>query len=104
MRSMQLVNGLDLEQEPFVYQNIDPERGLEAQAIELNVYWMLSGTRIAHSSEVPRQDHFIDRLEQAGPKLPMEPYGRIEHIAADPVYVPHAASLRLCVSASLREP
>jgi hypothetical protein len=34
----------------------------------------------------------------------MEPYGRIEHIAADPVYVPHAASLRLCVSASLREP
>jgi hypothetical protein len=45
------------------------------------------------------KDRLVDGLQQARAKLPMQPNGRIEHVASDPIYVHHPESLRLCVSA-----
>jgi hypothetical protein len=57
---MQLFDGLDFDEEPLVDQYVDPERRLEAKAIELDIDRILTRDRIAHSGKLPGQHGLID--------------------------------------------
>src|SRR5687768_10805116 len=101
MRSMQLIDRLDLYEQSFLDEDIDPERRIETEAFKLDVDWPLAGNLITHSGELRRQHRLIDRLQKPRTKLAMQADRQIEYVAAYLVDVPHPLSPRLCVSARI---
>jgi hypothetical protein len=99
MRSVQLIDRFDLYQQRSLDENVDAEGSWKAKAVKFDVDRMLSRDRIAHSGEGGWEESLMDAFEQARPEFLVQPNGRIEHVAADPVDVRHTDSLRLCVSA-----
>src|SRR4051794_33003169 len=101
MRSMQLIDRLHFDQETIIDHDVDAKSGGKAKPVKLDVHGHLPRNGIAHSEKLAREHRLVNGLQQTGTKLSMQLYGRIEDVAAYPVYVPHPAPLRLCVSARI---
>jgi hypothetical protein len=71
MRSMQLVDAFDLDEQSLVDQQVDPERRVEMEAFKLDRDRLLSRNRVAHFSKLRGQNRFIDRFKQARAELSM---------------------------------
>src|SRR5690606_30302719 len=93
----QLLHGLDLDDQPFVHKEIHSERRRECYPVVFDRNWMLTIDTIASPRKACRQHHLIDRFEQAGAELPMDPYGFANHVRADLIDRDH----RLCVLCGL---
>ncbi len=92
-----------LYEQRTLYKNIDPERGVEVHAIELDVDGTLSYDSVAQSLQLSGQEHLVDAFEQAWAKLTMQPYSGVEHVTGNAIDIGHglSAPLRLCANPKL---
>lgn len=98
---MQLLDGFDLNEQAIIDEQVYSERGFEAETVDDDVHWVLARDAVPQARQLTCHHRFVDGFQEPWPDLAMQPYGRIEDVASNLVYVPHAASLRLCVSARI---
>jgi hypothetical protein len=71
------LNGLDLDHDTLVYQQVDAEGVLENKPVVGKANWLLPFDRKSADHKLPLHDELIYRLQQSRPKLPVNPHGGI---------------------------
>jgi len=64
MRSVELIDGFDFEEQSLVDQDIDAKCRIEPMPLELDVDLMLATDPVTHSRKLTRQHSLIDGFEQ----------------------------------------
>lgn len=67
MDSIQSLDRFYLDKQSFVYEQVDPECGIESRSLKDDVDGPLSRNGIAHLRELARKHDFINAFEQSRP-------------------------------------